>query len=254
MPLPPGTILQRAYLTERLRGTTAGRFVEVGAGTGELSRLLSDRGWRGTAYELSTESAAIARERAPEVDVRNADWLTAPPDEPADLVISAMVVEHLPDDQEAAFLRRARATLRPGGRLILLVPASPRHWGIEDEIAGHERRYTRLAMRARLEQLGFRVDHLAGLTYPLSNVLLPISNRLVARAERDRLALPPMERTMHSGHRNVTGKTAFPKLLGLVLNPVVLYPLHVTQKAFKNAEGALVLYVEATPADGPAPQ
>src|SRR4051794_40053405 len=131
MPLPPGTILQRSYLTERLRRTAPGRFVEVGAGTGELARLLSDRGWNGTAYELSAESAAIARKRVPDIDIRNADWLTAVPDEPADLVISSMVVEHLPDEQEAAFLRRARDTLRLGGRLILLVPASPRHWGVE---------------------------------------------------------------------------------------------------------------------------
>jgi SAM-dependent methyltransferase len=247
MTLPPGTILQHLYLAERLRGVNPGRFIEVGAGTGELASLLIERGWEGTAYELSAYSAQTAQRRNPELDVRNCDWLTSPIDEPADLVISSMVIEHLPDDDEAAFLTRARDALRPGGRLILLVPASPRHWGIEDDIAGHERRYTRERLRGRLSQLGWRVDHVAGLTYPLSNLLLPISNRLVARAERSRLDLTPMERTALSGHRNVRGKTAFPRALSLILNPVVMYPLHLIQKVFRHADAALVLYVEASP-------
>jgi SAM-dependent methyltransferase len=247
MPLPPGTILQRLYLMERLRPIPAGRFIEVGAGTGDLAGLLIQHGWHGTAYELSSQSAQVAQRCNPTLDVRNHDWLKAPADNPADLLISGMVVEHLTDDQEAAFLHRARATVRSGGRLVLIVPASPRHWGIEDEIAGHLRRYTRQGLRSRLEQLGWRVDHLAGLTYPLSNMLLPISNRLVQRAERDRLELSPMERTVRSGHRCVGGKTAFPKPFSLVLNPVTMYPMHMLQKAFRNSEAALVLYVEASP-------
>lgn len=247
MPLPPGTILQQLYIAEQLRHVAPGRFIEVGAGTGELASLLARRGWHGIAYELSSHSAEAAQRRNPGLDVRNANWLTAPADEPADLVISSMVIEHLPDDQEAAYLRRARSSLRPGGRLILLVPSSPRHWGIEDDIAGHERRYTRHSLRNRLEELDWRVDHLAGLTYPLSNLLLPISNRLVERAELSRLELEPMERTARSGHRNVTGKTAFPRLFALGLNPVTLYPFHVIQKAFRSAEAALVLYAEASP-------
>lgn len=247
MALPPGTILQHLYLGERLRGVRPGRFIEVGCGTGELAALLIDRGWHGTAYELSEHSAQIAKRRNPELDVRNSDWLASPPDQPADLVISSMVIEHLPHADEAAFLERARTALRPDGRLVLLVPASPRHWGVEDDIAGHERRYTRARLRGRLEELGWVVDHMAGLTYPLSNVLLPISNRLVGRAEASRLELAPMERTARSGHREVQGKTTFPRALSVLLNPVAMYPLHLLQKLFRDADAALVLYVEASP-------
>jgi SAM-dependent methyltransferase len=246
MTLPPGTILQHLYLAERLRGIPPGSFIEVGAGSGELAALLIEHGWHGTAFELSTYSAQTAQKRNPQLDVRNHDWLTSPPDEPADLVISSMVIEHLPDDDEAAFLERARAALRPNGRLILLVPASPRHWGIEDDIAGHERRYTREHLCGRIEQLGWRVEHIVGLTYPLSNMLLPISNWLVGRAERSRVELPRMERTARSGHRRVKGKTTFPRALKVVLNPVTMYPLHLIQKVFSNAEAALVLYLEAS--------
>jgi SAM-dependent methyltransferase len=243
--LAPSSVLQHRYLVERLRGVTPGRFIEVGIGQGDLSRALLARGWRGVGYELSPNSAVIARERTAgfPYEVRVGDWLEAPTDEPADLVLSSMVLEHLSDEEEGAYLERARAV---SDRLVLLVPASPSHWGIEDEIAGHLRRYSRDLLTRRLRDHGWCVDHLVGLTYPLANLLLPISNRLVARSERDCLRLPLAQRTLLSGDRHVPGKTEFPRAAGLVLNPVVLYPWYLLQKALRNADGALILYAEAS--------
>lgn len=70
---------------------------------------------------------------------------------------------------------------------------------------------TSILLRRRLQDHGWSVDHLVGLTYPLANMLLPISNRLVAHSERDRLRLSLAERTMLSGDRHVPGKTGFPR-------------------------------------------
>ena len=47
--LPPGTLLQHMYLRERLRDRPAGTFVEVGVGSGHMSRLLLDLGWSGVS-------------------------------------------------------------------------------------------------------------------------------------------------------------------------------------------------------------
>jgi SAM-dependent methyltransferase len=243
--LAPSSVLQHRYLVERLRGVPPGRFIEVGVGRGEMSKALLARGWRGVGYELSPDNAVVARETTAgfPYEVRVGDWLQAPTDERADLVLSSMVLEHLSDEDEAAYLERARVV---SDRLVLLVPASPRHWGIEDEIAGHFRRYSRDLLGRRLRDHGWHVDHLVGLTYPLANLLLPISNRLVARNERDRLALPLVERTQLSGDRHVPGKTEFPPIARLVLNPVVLYPWYLLQKALRDAEDALILYAEAS--------
>lgn len=49
MILPPGTILQQMYFKERLRALSCGRFVEVGAGQGVVSKTLLDLGWSGRA-------------------------------------------------------------------------------------------------------------------------------------------------------------------------------------------------------------
>jgi SAM-dependent methyltransferase len=246
--LPPGTILQILYFKERLSRLRPGRFIEVGTGAGELASVLLAAGWNGVGYELGSAQAQTARERNPGLEVRVADWLSAPADEPADLILSSMVIEHLPDEQEAAYLQRAHRTLAPGGRIVLIVPANPRYWGIEDDVAGHQRRYTRAGMSARLEALGWRVEHMAGLTFPLANALLPVSNRLVRRAEGQLVGLSEQERTVRSGDRDVAGKTSFPAAARVVLNPTALYPFHVLQKAFRATDRSLVMYAEASPA------
>ena len=251
--LPPGTILQHMYLTERLRALPVGRFVEVGVGNGHLSALLLDLGWQGAGYDLSEEALVRARERlapalaAGRLHLHHGDWLQAAEAEPVDLVISSMVLEHLPEAAEARYFERCREALAPGGRAILFVPASMKHWGIEDDIAGHLRRYTAQTLQARLAELGWHAEHTAGLTYPLSNWLMPLSNLLVNRSERHKLALGVQERTESSGRRDVLLKTRFPPVLGLVLNPITLYPLHLLQKAMSGHADALVLYAECLP-------
>lgn len=255
VPAPPGELLQIAYLKERLANLTPGTFQEIGPGKGTISRVLLGLGWKGSAYELGKESAQELRSRfAAEISkgqfsVICGDWLTAPI-VPADLLISCMVMEHLDHRREAEFMRRALNTLSSGGRMIGLVPGSPKHWGIEDDIAGHQRRYTRDAIKELMVKTGWKADHIKGLTFPLSNLLLPISNRLVKNAEQQLLQYSPSERTVRSGHRSVLGKTRFPQIFGLLLNPVAILPFHWIQKLFGDAEGALVLYFEATPKEG----
>jgi SAM-dependent methyltransferase len=252
-PEAPGTILQRLYLRERLREVAPGRFVEVGVGTGRLSRELIRLGWRGEGWDISEEAAARATETNPDAIgtgryvVHRGDWLAEADAAAADLVVSSMVIEHLSEAREARYFIRCRETLAHGGRAVLFVPASPRHWGIEDEIAGHLRRYTRTGLRTRLEEFGFRVDHVAGLTFPISNALLPISNALVRRAEGYKRHLSQDQQTRESGTRSVSFKTTFPRATAVILNERALYPLHLLQKLFRDNDRALVLYAEATP-------
>jgi SAM-dependent methyltransferase len=249
------------YVRERLGARSPGRFVEVGVGGGELSRVLLDLGWKGVGYDISYDavaaagklnSAAIAQRR---YEIRHADWLTAEPCARVELVISAMVIEHLASEDEARYFERCRSWLGPGGLAVALVPASPPHWGIEDEIAGHVRRYSREGIEQRLLELGWSPLHVAGLTYPLSNLLLPVSNLLVRRAEAEKRTLSMEERTRRSGVRDVPLKTRFSPAFALFLNRFTLYPFYLLQKANRTNANALVLYVECEPlnttVDGP---
>jgi hypothetical protein len=131
--------------------------------------------------------------------------------------------------------------------MITLMSASPAHWGIEDAIAGHFRRYTHASIRELGADNGWKLMHTAGLTFPTSNWLLPISNYLVNQSEGPKLALAPLERTKESGRRNAACKTRFPPVLAILLNKVTLFPLHLLQKFFAASERALVIYFEARP-------
>ena len=252
--LPPGTLLQLMYLRERLKHVKPGRFVEIGPGSGEITQLLLDQGWVGQSYDL--EAVTIERLQirfANEIKrgsyrLDNIDYLLQHHQpESVDLVISCMVMEHLDDATELSFMRQSSEVLKSDGLMIGFVPGSPIHWGIEDDIAGHCRRYTRDKIKSLMADTGWTTGHLVGLTFPISNFLLPVSNFLVNRSEKSKLSLTPIERTKQSGHRNVAFKTHFPFMLGMVLNRFILWPLHLLQKLFKNSDRALVIYFESRP-------
>ena len=250
---PPGTILLQRYVRERIRLLRPGRFVEIGCGSGQISRLLLEEGWSGVAYDLNPAALEEARRfsqdfiDAGRLELRLGDWMSAPEDERFELVISCLVVEHLSDQEECAYFAKAKKVLSGAGRVAFVVPGAPDRWGIEDEIAGHLRRYDRDLVRSRLAAYGLRECHIAGLTFPLSNLVLPLSNWLVARHEGEKRALTAKQQTIESGKRSVPFKTVFPNFFALVLNDVTLYPFHMIQKLFKEHRNCLILYVEAVP-------
>ncbi len=248
--LPPGTILQMMYLKERLKKLKPGKFIEVGCGKGLISKIFLDAGWSGIGYDLN----ALAIDQAIETNKKsvaegkfaayNKDWLLEPVTERVDLIISCFVLEHLDDTQEAQYINKCKTALNKGGHAVLFVPSSPKHWGIDDEIAGHYRRYTYRSLRDCFANKSWNCAHIAGLNYPLSNVLLPLSNKLVAGAESKKLDLSMIERTELSSTRNVAFKTEYPPSFGLLLNELTMLPFHFCQKAFTKHQDALVIYSE----------
>lgn len=254
--LPPGTLLQLMYLHERLALLKPGYFIEVGPGSGEITALLLSLGWRGVACDLDSYTVGKLRDRfARQVaDRQLAPWagdflrMDEPPAK-ADLIISCMVMEHLDATLESQFMLHCARLLAPSGVIVGLVPASPAHWGIEDEIAGHYRRYTRAELHNLMQRTGWRLTHIAGLTFPISNFLFPISNWLVKRKEDAKLKLTQFERTKHSGRREVLFKTYFPSMFRFFLNPYLMRHFHVLQKRHSDDERAMVIYFEARPFD-----
>lgn len=254
--LAPGSILQQMYLDERLtrRARPPGTFVDLGAGTGGISSVLLARNWHGCGIDLNeTACRRNSSTNSPYVsdgsyEVRHGDFLTMGDLARVDLVISSMVLEHLDEFATTRFFQLVNSLIHPSGSLILMVPGSPRHWGIEDEVAGHIQRFDQRTLVDVLRRYGFQPDHIAGLTYPLSNVLLPISNLLVSYAERQSLGVSANERTVLAGDRRVLFKTTYPASVHWVLNKYTMYPFHVLQKRFARHPKSLVLYVEAQPA------
>lgn len=104
--------------------------LEIGCGTGLRTLWLAERARSVLALDLSEGMLEVARARvrSPRVDFRRHD-LTEPwpaADASFDLVVDALVLEHLPD--LAFVFREAARVLRPGGRMVLceLHPARQR--------------------------------------------------------------------------------------------------------------------------------
>ena len=132
--------------------------LEVGSGTGDYAADWADRGIAVTATEgfaplvthLQTRFAA-----SPRVTVRA---LMAPVTETAEhsAVVALNVLEHIPDD--VAALRSFAGLVRPGGAIVMFVPAFPALMSPYDLTVGHQRRYTRRTLRAAAEGAGLSVD------------------------------------------------------------------------------------------------
>jgi SAM-dependent methyltransferase len=98
------------------------RVLEIGPGTGQLTRALAVFGCHITAVELGDAMAAVARRRLggfPRVDVRTAEFERWPlPEEPFDLVACATAFHWI---DPAVRVEKAADALRAGGRLAVVV-------------------------------------------------------------------------------------------------------------------------------------
>jgi len=74
-----------------------------------------------------------------------------------DTIVCLNVLEHIDDDR--ASLSALRALLRPGGRVVLLVPALRALYGTLDRALGHVRRYVPDELSGKLRTAGFGVIH-----------------------------------------------------------------------------------------------
>lgn len=248
--LAPGSILQLMFLKSRIKKLRMRSFIEIGSGNGQLSNVLLKLGYEGFGFDLNSSACdnneAINRKYIAQKKYRviNKDFLSTEEHFDVDLIISSMVIEHLNDEQIRKYIEKAKECLSDHGQLIFLVPAHEKYWSIEDDTAGHLRRYDAEMIRQLASEYNLKLKHLKGLTFPVSNILLPLSNYIIKKNESDRLSLDQKQRTIHSGNRGLKFKTTFPNVFKLILNPIVLYPFYLIQKLEFTDKFSLVYYFE----------
>jgi SAM-dependent methyltransferase len=128
--------------------------LDAGCGPGNMLDRLSRHGTvTGSDYSLPALSFCLSRGYK-RVALSALDRL-AFRGEQFDLITAVDVLEHIPDD--AAGLREIHRVLRPGGIVVLTVPAFMVLWGDHDDIYGHYRRYRVSQVAAVMSACGFEV-------------------------------------------------------------------------------------------------
>jgi SAM-dependent methyltransferase len=142
-----------SLLKKRLGDTSRERrILDVGCGTGGMLPVLSRYG-RVTGIDSEPLALDYCRKRGI-TDVHLQESFQA--DGQYDVVTLFDVLEHVPD--EAGFLRTVKGYLKPGGLLVVTVPAFEFLWSRHDDLNRHQRRYTKRALVDVLLRSGFAVE------------------------------------------------------------------------------------------------
>jgi ubiquinone/menaquinone biosynthesis C-methylase UbiE len=164
-----------SVLTEQIiAGFQQGYLVmEIGCGTGNLLKTLENTCRKGSVFglDLFWEGLAFAQERTKagliqaRAECMPFSW------EQFDLIGIFDVLEHLENDE--SILRTIQEMLKPGGKLLLTVPAHGDLWSSFDMVSYHQRRYTTSELTDKLISSGFSIVYMSEcmqVLYPLAKL------------------------------------------------------------------------------------
>jgi len=139
----------------RARLAPGARVLDAGCGTGGLLRRLQEAqpGWSLTGLDFSPLACELARTRTTAGIVQGSIAELPFPDASLDAVVSCDVVCQVADPAQA--VREFHRCLKPGGTVVLTMPAYPWMYSYHDRGVGNLRRYTRGGVRDLLATEGF---------------------------------------------------------------------------------------------------
>lgn len=156
------------WLFSNFKGYLDGEILEVGAGIGNLTKLLLEKG-EVTAIDYKISYLNKLKKikvlgRRPKVgwgDIEKGRYFFS--NKSFDCVVCTNVLEHIEDDLAA--LKNIFKLLKRGGRLILLVPFSQFAYGEIDKGLGHYRRYSKGEIEDKIKKAGFKLESIKYLNF-----------------------------------------------------------------------------------------
>lgn len=177
-------------IRREVRPPAGARILEIGCGTGHNLGMLAEFG-RVDALEVDDDARAMAEKRlgeavasAPLPELKGVKRGTY------DLIAALDVIEHIDDDHAALVAIAGR--LKPGGKLLMTVPAHQWMWSAHDTANHHKRRYSRTSLKALVDGSPLRLDRIGyfnSLLFPLAVAARGVG-RLTGRQDSDD-KLPP---------------------------------------------------------------
>lgn len=140
----------RSYIEANLP-TSGNAIVNVGAATGRTTEWLSNFG-EVQSLEYEKDCIEFVKDKVP-FPIRHGSVLELPyADNQFDLVCAFDVIEHVENDLRA--VQEMMRVCRPGGSMMITVPAHQHLWSDHDEINHHFRRYSIESLQKLVGQAG----------------------------------------------------------------------------------------------------
>jgi len=161
------------------------RILEIGCGTGHNIPMLQQFG-EVDAIEIDEAARAIASKRLGK-PAGDSPLPTLPGVERGsyDMVAVLDVVEHIQDD--VAALRAMKDCLKPGGKILIAVPAHQWMWSAHDVVNHHHRRYSKKTLVAAIRAAGLeprKLGYFNSLLFPLA-AAARVAGRISGRDDSD---------------------------------------------------------------------
>lgn len=155
---------------------------EVGCGTGSLSNILGERGFKVDAFDINNKAIELAKKFNLNNNVRyfSKDILNSENSKKYDAVVSADVLEHIEEDQKA--IDNMSLLLRKKGLIFITVPIKEKYRRKFDDRSGHFRRYESIDLEIKMKKSGLEVLKTRYFNFPFLwiwyfLIFLPYSNR-----------------------------------------------------------------------------
>lgn len=128
----------------------AGTFIDIGAGNGLFLKFFKDKGYNVEGIELEKDQVHDMQKDShlKGVTIRQGDITKLKGNASYDVVIASDVIEHIEDDRKA--LANLYSFVKPGGYLVITVPAHSMLYGKRDKNWGHYRRYNKSDLSEKL--------------------------------------------------------------------------------------------------------
>lgn len=208
-----------ALIRRRAMPPPHARLLEVGCGTGHNVAML-ERFGAVDAIEMDSAARAVAEKRLGRpVGSAMLPELPGVARQHYDLVGAFDVVEHVEDDRAA--IAALGQCLKPGGRLVISVPAHQWMWSAHDDANHHKRRYSKASLRRLIEDSPLKLEAIGyfnSLLFPAA-VAARFAGKLTGREGSDD-SLPPkpinwLFERVFAAERHLIGRAALPPGLSL---------------------------------------
>lgn len=224
----PKHLLREAAVRDMTSGWEAGPFVEFGVGRGAMTTLFASRGFTGQVYDLGEDTRHELR-RTVFPDGGSVEVVDKPEeigDGSASYLMAFEVLEHVEDD--LGVLSAWARKLRPGGRVLITVPAHMRKFSATDRRVGHVRRYERDELERLLRAAGFVEIRVANYGFPLGNITRRVMRRLESQEPETLDRQEQVGRSVRSGVEQPAAVNRLSKFVNLW----TLAPFLAAQRAF----------------------